>query len=170
VSRVVDQVLIRPPVPPVPEAPARPEDERAAREDLREQIRRLERELSQALPDTRPGDVPAAAAPRRRGPRVLGLGDLEALRDDLADRLRVTRREVADRAEREAEKRVLLERMLRDPRAYKYVRVTSGVLGEPGCVSYHVKPRLGIIGMLAGWWHVKVSSGCPLAAAHARTF
>ena len=48
--------------------------------------------------------------------------------------------------------------------------VTSGVLGEPGCVSYHVKPRLGIIGMLAGWWHVKVSSGCPRSAAHARTF
>jgi hypothetical protein len=26
-----------------------------------------------------------------------------------------------------------------------------------------VRPRLGLIGMLAGWWHVKLSSGCPLA-------
>jgi hypothetical protein len=161
---VTDQVLIRPHAPTAPLEPVRPSDERAARDDLRGQIGRLELELAQALPDTRPGDVPAAAR-RLRGPRVLDMGELEALRDDLADRLSAARRHVAARADEEAEKRVLLERMLREPKAYKWVRVTSGTLGEPGCVSYHVKPRLGIVGMLAGWWHVKVSSGCPLAAA-----
>ena len=25
-------------------------------------------------------------------------------------------------------------------------------------------PRLGLIGMLMGWWQVKLSSGCPLAS------
>ena len=37
------------------------------------------------------------------------------------------------------------------------------LLGVPGCGEYRVVPRLGLIGMLAGWWHVKISSGCPLA-------
>jgi hypothetical protein len=27
-----------------------------------------------------------------------------------------------------------------------------------------VRPRLGLIGMLMGWWQVKLSSGCPLAS------
>jgi hypothetical protein len=26
-----------------------------------------------------------------------------------------------------------------------------------------VRPRLGLIGMLCGWWQVKLSSGCPLS-------
>lgn len=30
---------------------------------------------------------------------------------------------------------------------------------------WQVRPRLGLIGMLAGWWHVKLSSGCPLVTA-----
>jgi hypothetical protein len=50
-----------------------------------------------------------------------------------------------------------------NPRAYKYVRVTNADLGEHGCWSWHVRPRLGLIGMLMGWWRVKLSSGCPLA-------
>jgi hypothetical protein len=29
---------------------------------------------------------------------------------------------------------------------------------------WHVRPRLGLVGMLAGWWQVKLSSGCPLAS------
>ncbi len=35
-----------------------------------------------------------------------------------------------------------------------------------GCGAYQVRPRLGIIGMCMGWWHVKLSSGCPLATSH----
>ncbi len=29
---------------------------------------------------------------------------------------------------------------------------------------WHVRPRYGLLGMLMGWWRVKISSGCPLAA------
>jgi hypothetical protein len=156
-------------IPPAPPAlPGVEVDERVARDDLREQIARLERKFADALPDVRPGDMPRAALATRRGPRLLTLGELERVRDDLADRLAATRHEIAARAEREADRRVLLEKMLRHPARYKWVRVTNGDLHDPGCVSYHVKPRLGLIGMLAGWWHVKVSSGCPLAAARAR--
>jgi hypothetical protein len=67
---------------------------------------------------------------------------------------------VADRA---AAKRLLVEDMLLRPRDFKWVRVSNEDLGETGCKSWHVRPRLGLIGMLAGWWHVKISSGCPLA-------
>jgi hypothetical protein len=43
------------------------------------------------------------------------------------------------------------------------VRVSNADIGEPGCKHWHVRPRLGLIGMLAGWWHVKVSSGLSLS-------
>ena len=46
------------------------------------------------------------------------------------------------------------------------VQVGEGLradVGEPGCGRWHSRPRLGLIGMLMGWWRVKVSSGCPLA-------
>ena len=137
-------------------------DERSARQQLRQQIARLEGELAQAVAHTRPRvSVPAVAG--HAGPRLLTLGELEALRDDLAARLGDVRRaqgEVADRAEA---KRVLIEDMLIEPKRFKWVRVTNDDLGETGCKSWHVRPRLGLIGMLAGWWHVKISSGCPLA-------
>jgi hypothetical protein len=101
--------------------------------------------------------------PSHGGPRLLTLGELEALRDDLAGRLADVRAAVERHADRAEAKRVLIERMLLEPGRYKWVRVTSDDLGEPGCKSWHVRPRLGLIGMLAGWWHVKISSGCPLA-------
>ncbi len=64
---------------------------------------------------------------------------------------------------RQAQSRALLERMFADPPAHKWMRVSNAQLGEPGCRHFHVRPRLGPVGLLAGWWHVKVSSGCPLA-------
>jgi hypothetical protein len=144
--------------------PAAPVDERAAREALRRQIAKLERDLGQALASTRPGDAaPGTRMPRLRGPRILSLGELERVRDAQADRLSDMRAEIAARAEREAAKRVLLEKMLLEPGRHRFTRISQAELGEPGCGVYHVRPRLGIIGMLAGWWHVKVSSGCPLA-------
>jgi hypothetical protein len=52
--------------------------------------------------------------------------------------------------------------MLADPAAHRWERVTREDLGEPGCGGWHVRPRAGLLGMLAGWWEVKLSSGCPL--------
>jgi hypothetical protein len=147
-----------------PEAPV--VDEHAARRTLRGQIARLERELGEtvlaAFPHVREPDR-AFAAPVR-GPRLLGLGELERVRDDLAERLRAARVVVGQRAELEAGSRALLEEMLREPARHKWVRLPVADLGERGCGAYHVRPRLGVVGMLMGWWHVKLSSGCPRAA------
>ena len=48
-----------------------------------------------------------------------------------------------------------------DSFAHRFERVTRADLGEPGCGAWHVRPRMGLLGMLAGWWEVKLSSGCP---------
>ncbi|MHB1571699.1 MAG: hypothetical protein ACYC0H_21190, partial [Solirubrobacteraceae bacterium] len=58
--------------------------------------------------------------------------------------------------------RALLSRMLEDPAGHRLCRITCRELGEPGCGAWEVRPRLGLIGMLMGWWQVKLSSGCPL--------
>src|SRR4051812_8989854 len=143
-------------------APLVERDELAARRTLREQIARLEHELVTTVALARPR-VPMPAIAAHAGPRLLSLGELEALRDDLAVRLQELRGRLAERADEQAAKRLLIERMLLEPGHHKWVRVTNDDLGEPGCKSWHVRPRLGLIGMLAGWWHVKISSGCPLA-------
>ncbi len=139
-------------------------DERAARRTLREQIDRLERELVSACLDACPRlTLPAPPARSRSGPRVLSLGELERVRDELAARLARVRGDADAQILRQAESRALLERMFADPPAHKWLRISNAQLGEPGCKHFHVRPRLGPIGLLAGWWHVKVSSGCPLA-------
>ena len=61
-----------------------------------------------------------------------------------------------------------LEEMLADPPAHKWRRLSNADLGRPGCTTYHVRPKLSLLGMLMGWWQVKVSGGCPLATSHAR--
>jgi hypothetical protein len=137
-------------------------DERAARRSLREQISKLERDLADAFVSAYPHALREWPATGRGGPRVLGLGELERLRDDLAERLRRTRAAIAARAEFEERNRIMLERMLADPARHKWVRVARADVGTPGCGHYHVRPRLGIVGMLMGWWQVKLSSGCPL--------
>jgi hypothetical protein len=53
--------------------------------------------------------------------------------------------------------------MLLDPARHRFARVSCQDLGQPGCGVWQVRPRLGLIGMLMGWWEVKLSSGCPLA-------
>ena len=145
-------------------APVQPQvDERAARRALRAQIARLERELSSAVIAAYPHLRAGRGTVSHAGPRLLGLGELERTRDALAARLAEVREAAALQGERQAEKRLLIERMLLDPAAYKWVRVSNADIGEHGCKNWHVVPRLGIVGMLAGWWHVKISSGCPLA-------
>jgi hypothetical protein len=138
-------------------------DERAARRTLRAQIARLDRDLGTAVLAAYPRLPVNAPASTHAGPHVLSLGELERVRDELADRLAGVGALSAAQAERQAEKRLLLERMLLDPARHKWVRIANEDIGQPGCKHWHVRPRLGLIGMLAGWWHVKISSGCPLA-------
>ncbi|MBV9606511.1 MAG: hypothetical protein JO027_15450 [Solirubrobacterales bacterium] len=139
-------------------------DERAARRTLRAQIAKLERELSEAFVTAYPmGGLDEAPTRSCAAPRLLDLGELERVRDDLAVRVRSARATITERADRQAASRVQLERMLLEPGRYRFVRISNRELGEPGCGVWQVGPRLGLIGMLMGWWQVKLSSGCPLA-------
>ena len=138
-------------------------DERAARRSMRAQIARLERELSDAFVTAFAMgglEQPPAYASQ---PKLLSLGELERVRDELAERLHDARATIARRADEQEAKRVMLERMLLDPGSYRYVRIYRSELGEPECGAWQVRPRMGLIGMLMGWWQVKLSSGCPLA-------
>jgi hypothetical protein len=136
-------------------------DEAAARRSLRRQVAKLERELAALF---------ASAYPRRGidwqvrsggGPRVLGVEDLEALRDELAGRVEETRRTLRDRAYVEQKNRERIEALIADPARFKWVRISNEDIGEPGCKFWHSRPRLGLVGMLMGWWRVRISSGCP---------
>jgi len=137
--------------------------ERRAREDLRRQIGRLERSL---------GELFASAFPRRGfewnvgavgGPRVLSTGELERVRDALAVRLHDARDELARQADVEEANRALLEGMIAAPEKHRWLEISRREIGESGCGSYQSRPRLGILGMLFGWWRIRLSSGCPLA-------
>jgi hypothetical protein len=138
--------------------------ERPARTDLRAQIARLERELAHVAAAAYPRlDMSPVTPYMRRGPRVLALGELEQVRDALADRLSSLRTAALVQAEEQADAREELERMLADPPGHPGRRMTNAQLGLPGCTVYEVVPRFGVLGRLASWWQVKVSSGCPLA-------
>jgi hypothetical protein len=146
---------------PAPFLLRRDVDEVAARRSLREQIAKLERELAAVF---------ASAYPRRGldwrvgstgGPRLLGVGELEEVRDALAARLEDARRTLRDRAYVEKKNLDRIEEMLAEPSRFKWVRISNADIGEPGCKYWHSRPRLGLIGMLMGWWRVKISSGCP---------
>jgi len=140
-------------------------DEAAARRALRTQVARLERELARTVARLRPRDGIDLRTEAHGGPRLLGLGELERLRDELAARLGDAQKTLAARARREAEMREQLREMLLQPGHHHFRRITQADVGQPGCGAWHVRPRLGLIGMLMGWWQVKVSSGCPLPVA-----
>ena len=153
------------PVAPERGAPerGRAPDERAARESLRAQVARLEGELSGVVARGFPHVHPATlGAPRYAGPRLLSLAELERERDRLVVGLRHAQAQARERAEHELRARDQLERMRLEPGRYKFVRLRAVDLGERGCGVWEVRPRLGLIGMLAGWWQLKLSSGCPL--------
>jgi hypothetical protein len=139
------------------------EAERAARASLRAQICKLEHQLSDMFVTafTMGGLELPEYVPSQ--PRMLNLGELEVVRDALAERLHAARLRIADRADAYEANRQRLERMLLEPGKYRYQKVALAEIGQPGCGEWQSVPRLGLIGMLAGWWHVKLSSGCPLA-------
>lgn len=138
-------------------------DERGARRALRRQIARLERELADAFVTAYPMGGLELPPPIAAEPRLLGLGELERVRDQLAGRLAAASVTITRRADDQAEKRLVLERMLLRPAEHRFTRISARELGEPGCGVWQVRPRMGLIGMLMGWWQVKLSSGCPLA-------
>ncbi len=137
--------------------------ERGARESLRAQVARLEGELSGVVARGFPHVHPAAlGVAGYAGPRLLSLAELERERDRLVVCLRCAQAQARERAELELRARDQLERMRLEPGRYKFVRLRVTDLGERGCGVWEVRPRLGLIGMLAGWWQLKLSSGCPL--------
>jgi hypothetical protein len=138
-------------------------DERGARADLRRQIAALEAALGRLFGSAFPRNGIEFAVPAPGGPRILSVDELERVRDGLAARLQVVKGTLAGHAYVEEQNRQLIEEMTADPEAHKWIRVSNEDIGEPGCRHWHSRPRWGLIGMLKGWWRVRVSSGCPLA-------
>jgi hypothetical protein len=136
-------------------------DEGAARRSLREQIAKLERDLAVMFPKASPRRALEWEVSSPGGPRILDIGDLETLRDELANRVEETRRALRERADDEHQSRERIEAIVADPASHKWERVSNADIGEPGCKYWHSTPRLGVVGMLMGWWRVKISSGCP---------
>ena len=138
--------------------------ERGARASLRGQIDRLERQLSEIVAAGFPRLAPPAALPSTFvAPGLPGLAELERQRDGLVARLRELQTLARARADHERRAREQLRRMKLEPGRYRFVRLPVSELGEGGCGVWEVRPRYGLIGMLAGWWELTLSSGCPLA-------
>lgn len=141
--------------------------EAGARRTLRDQIARLEHLLAIAVaadpvaPTTAAarGRAPEPATPS--APRLLDLAALERVRDDLVGRVDGVRSVVAERERAVRGHRARLEAMLADPAAHRGELVTGQQLGLAECVRWRVRPLLGPVGRLAGWWRVRMSSGCP---------
>ena len=146
-----------------PLAPRTDPDERAARRTLLAQVHRLEEEsvglFCSAWP--RKGLDLLPARPQRAGARLLTLGELEELRDELVEHVCGGRAALEERGRAEEGSRLLIEEMLLDPESRRWVHVSNEDIGEPGCTHWHVRPRYGLLGMLTRWWRVVVSSGCP---------
>ena len=74
-------------------------DERLARAELRRQIGRLEHQLSRLFAEGFPRvEIDTRVTAVAAGPRTLGLGDLERVRDELADRVAEARGALEGRA------------------------------------------------------------------------
>ncbi len=140
-------------------------DERLARVELRRQIGRLEYELGRLTAEAFPRlELDAGVPARFAEPRIAGLEELEQVRDALSDRISAAHIALRERSVVETRNRELLEQMLAAPAEHKWLQISRADVGEPGCGTWHSRPRLGPLGMLMGWWRVKVSSGCPLSA------
>ena len=163
--------VLTPQVPRLPVLPLSPGgievDDRAAKNSLHRQIERLELELSSLFCTTFPRKGFSWTAGARGGaPRLLSVGELELVRDDLVRRLRQNRDALGRRAKVEQDNRRLIEEMMLAPEAHPGLRIKSADIGERSCQTWEVRPRMGPIGLLLNWWRVVISSGCPLAMGH----
>jgi hypothetical protein len=165
----VTELLLETGTPRVPTPPVDPgaletrDGERRVRAELRRQIASLEHQLAELF---------ATAFPRRGieygvaavgGPRILGVAELERVRDGLVVRLRDAQAELGRRTYAEERNRETLERMIAEPSRFRWLRISNEDVGERGCKHWHATPRWGPLGLLLNWWRVKLSSGCPLA-------
>ena len=159
------ELLVQPPRSHVPVAPRvgseRPDAGLRAREDLRRQIAALEGQLAALFASAFPRRGIDYAVSAAGGPRVLGIAELERVRDGLAARLRSAQQELSRRTEKEERNREALERMIAEPSRHRWLQVSNEDVGEPGCRHWHSWPSWGPLGMLFNWWRVKLSSGCP---------
>jgi hypothetical protein len=165
---VPDATLERtPPAAPAFELPSlhtTPQVERELRDELRRQIAILERRLAELFAAAFPRKGIEFGVPAAGGPRVLGVAELENVRDGLAIRIREAETEISRRGRIEERNRARLEEMLVAPERHRWLRISAAEIGEPSCRTWTSEPRFGVVGMLMGWWRVKVSSGCPLAS------
>jgi hypothetical protein len=159
------ELLTQPPRTPTPVAPRtgidRRDADRRARADLRRQIASLEHQLAELFATAFPRKGIGYAVAAAGGPRVLGVAELERVRDGLATRLREAQDELSRRTRVEERNRETLERMIAEPRRFRWLQVSNEDVGEPGCRHWHSRPAWGPLGMLLNWWRVKLSSGCP---------
>ena len=161
---IVPEESLVPPAPPEGLDTALYEhDEHASRADLRRQIAALELELARLFGSAFPRKGIDFSVAGMGGPRLLSVDELEKVRDGLAARVQDVRLRLDDVGYVHEKNRELIEAMLADPVSHKWVRVNNEDIGEPGCKHWHATPRWGPLGMLMGWWRVKISSGCPLA-------
>lgn len=133
-------------------------DEAAARRELRRQIARLEADLA-AYPEARP-DSDTHPLLRPKG-RIQDFAELSATRDELIARLRRAREAAERDGERQERARGRREGLIGDPEQHRWQRVATDECGDPGCGETRAVPRFGPVGAIAGWWRIKVSSGCP---------
>jgi DNA-binding transcriptional regulator YhcF (GntR family) len=139
-----------------------PSDEPGARRELRRQIARLETQLASYPEARREGET--AHPLLRPKAHVAGVAELEAVRDELMERLKRARLAAERTGARESRARAHRESMIRDPEAHRWEYVGNEEAGDPSCGETRVVPRYGPLGVLMNWWRVKVSGGCPLAA------
>jgi hypothetical protein len=78
-------------------------------------------------------------------------------------RLKKARADADRRGKRESRARLRREDAIANPERHRFERIARDECGDPGCGEVRVVPRFGPVGAVAGWWQVKVSSGCPLA-------
>jgi DNA-binding transcriptional regulator YhcF (GntR family) len=133
-------------------------DDRAARDELRRQIARLEAQLASHVRDL-PSDGPGSRAVGR----VVGTRELEQTRDQLLTLLQTSRRAAERRGNREQRAKRVREEMVVDPSSHRWESVSDAEMGEGGCRDYSV--TAGPLGSLMSWWRLKVSGGCPLAGS-----
>lgn len=133
----------------------------AQRVEFMRHIERLERDLQQVLSALAPRNRPQPLSMSDARPHLLSMTELELVRDALTAELSRAEEILATQIHTRREKRSLLKRMTEEPVKFHWARVTTIDLGEPGCRSWEVVPKLGPVGMLANWWRVRVSSGCP---------